>query len=100
MQIAGWEGLPDAVEYWLSLRPDIGHVNDFGGDLLSTIVHGSENCPNRNSRDHIACARLALCGGVPLPRLAPRFAGEESMAGFLAEWANDYPEQVVDQGAY
>ena len=100
VQVAGWEGLPDAVEYWLSLRPDIGHVNDFGGDLLSTIVHGSENCPNRNSRDHIACARLALRAGVPLPRLAPRFAGEESMAGFLAEWANDYPEQVVDQGAY
>ena len=100
VQLAGWEGLPDAVEYWLSLRPNLEHINGFGGDLLSTIVHGSENCPNRNSRDHIACARLALRAGVPLPRLAPRFAGEESMAGFLAEWANDYPEQVVDQGAY
>ena len=100
VQLAGWEGLPDAVEYWLSLQPDLEHVNGFGGDLLSTIVHGSENCPNRDSRDHVACARLALRAGVPLPKLAPRFAGEESMAGFLAEWAADHPEQVVEHGAH
>ena len=100
VQVAGWEGLPNAVEYWLSLQPDLEHINGFGGDLLSTIVHGSENCPNRDSRDHIACARLALCAGVPLPKLAPLFAGEESMAGFLAEWAADHPEQVVEHGAH
>ena len=63
--------------------PTLEHVNGFGGDLLSTIVHGSENCPNRDSRDHVACAWLALRAGVPLPQLAPRFAGEESMAVFL-----------------
>ena len=100
VQLAGWEGFPDAVEYWLSLQPNLEHVNGFGGDLLSTIVHGSENCPNRGSRDHVACARLALRAGVPLPKLAPRFAGEESMAGFLAEWATGHPEQVVEHGAH
>lgn len=100
VQLAGWEGLPNALEYWLSLSPDLKHVNGFGGDLLSTIVHGSENCPNRDDRDHVSCARLALCAGVPLPRLAPRFAGDESMAGFLAEWAAEHPEQVVEHGAH
>ena len=100
VQLAGWEGLPNAVEYWLSLNPDLEHVNGFGGDLLSTIVHGSENCPNRERRDHVSCARLALCAGVPLPKLAPRFAGNESMAGFLTEWAVEHPEQVVEHGAH
>ena len=53
--------------------------------LFSMIAHGSENCLNRYSRDHVAYAR---------------FAGEESMAGFLAEWVADHPEQVVENGAH
>ena len=97
-QLAGWEGLPDSLEYWLSLGPDLEHVNGFGGDLLSTIVHGSENCPKRESRDHIACARMALSAGVRLPALAPRYAGVEEMAGFLSEWAEEHPEQVEAEG--
>ena len=100
VQLAGWEGLPNAVEYWLSLHPDLEHVNGFGGDLLSTIVHGSENCPDRRNRDHISCAWLALRAGVPLPRKAPCYAGDESMAGFLAEWAALHPDQVVEDGVY
>ena len=99
-QLAGWEGLPDSLEYWLSLDPDLRHVNGFGGDLLSTIVHGSENCPKRESRDHIACARMALSAGVPLPALAPRYAGVEDMVGFLSEWAEEHPEQVAADGPY
>lgn len=97
-QLAGWEGLPDALEYWLSLSPDLGHVNGFGGDLLSTIVHGSENCPKREARNHIACARMALSADVRIPVLAPRYAGIEDMAGFLSEWAEEHPEQVTADG--
>ncbi|WP_425051826.1 ankyrin repeat domain-containing protein [Psychromarinibacter sp. S121] len=100
VQIAGWEGLPDALKFFLSLNPNLKHINGYGGDLLSTIIHGSENCPARNepseNRDHVACARLALEAGVPLPRRAIAFAGDEAMAAFLADWAEAHPGQVTE----
>lgn len=96
VQVAGWEGLPEVMGYLLSLKPDLGHVNAYGGTLLSTIVHGSENCPARAERDHIACARLALEAGVAVPRRMADMAGEPGMAEFLADWAVAYPGQVVD----
>ena len=99
VQIAGWEGLPVILAYFLQLKPDLGHVNGYGGTLLSTIIHGSENCPSRATRDHIACARLVLEEGVSLPTPAIRLAGEPEMAAFLAEWRARYPGQVVDGNA-
>jgi hypothetical protein len=64
VQIAGWEGLPDIMAYLLSLKPDLGHINGYGGTLLSTILHGSENNPARSGRDYVTCLRLALEEGV------------------------------------
>ncbi|MHC0052374.1 ankyrin repeat domain-containing protein [Actibacterium sp. D379-3] len=96
VQVAGWEGLPAVMAWLLSLRPDLSHVNGYGGTLLSTIIHGSENCPARAGRDHVECARLALEQGVALPRRAPDQAGQSDMAAFLADWADRYPGQVVD----
>ncbi len=98
LQIAGWEGLPEALEYFLGLNPDLDHVNDYGGNLLSTIIHGSENCPSRDDRDHVACARLALNAGVGLPRRAIELAGVPEMANFLAGWAKQNPDRVADGG--
>ena len=98
VQIAGWEGLPDVMAFLLSLGPDLDHINGYGGTLLSTIIHGSENAPPRKPRDHISCARLALEAGVDLPRAAIEFAGEEEMSGFLSDWAEAHPEQVVEDG--
>ena len=98
VQIAGWEGLPEQMGYFLSLKPDLSHVNGYGGTLLSTIIHGSENCPARGTRDHIACARLALEQGVALPERAIDLAGEPGMAAFLASWGAAHPGQVVDGG--
>ncbi len=98
VQMAGWEGMPEVMKYFLSLSPDLSHINGYGGTLLSTIVHGSENCPDRECRDHIACAQMALEEGVALPRRAPEFAGEPNMAAFLAEWAEAHPGQVVEDG--
>ena len=98
VQVAGWEGLPDVMGYFLGLKPDLSHINGYGGTLLSTIIHGSENAPNRATRDHIACARLALEEGVALPRRAIELAGEPDMADFLAGWAARYPGQVVAEG--
>ena len=98
LHLAGWEGLPDTMQWLLTFRPDLDHINGYGGDLLSTIIHGSENCPKRESRDHIACARLALEAGVTLGTRTIEFAGCENMYEFLSDWAGDHPEQVVDGG--
>ncbi|SMX45149.1 ankyrin repeat domain-containing protein [Actibacterium lipolyticum] len=96
VQVAGWEGLPKVMAFFLSLKPDLSHVNGYGGTLLSTIIHGSENCPARATRDHITCARIALEHGVALPRRTPDLAGEEEMAAFLSDWAERVPGQVID----
>lgn len=98
VQVAGWSGLPDMTAYLLSLKPDLSHVNNHGGTLLSAIVHGSEHCPERAMRDHVACARLALEEGVALPARTIDQAGNEEMADFLAEWAESHPGQVVQVG--
>ncbi len=98
VQIAGWQGLPEVLSYFLGLKPDLGYINGYGGTLLSTIIHGSENCPDRAERDHIACLRLALEEGVALPKPAIRLAGEPEVAAFLAEWAETHPGQVVEHG--
>jgi ankyrin repeat protein len=100
VQVAGWEGLPEVMGYLLSLRPDLGHVNGYGGTLLSTIIHGSENCPDRGARDHLACLRMVLEHGVALPRKAIEFAGEEEIAEFLSDWAEAHQGQVVTHGVY
>ncbi len=99
VQVAGWEGLPEVLAYFLSLKPDLSHVNGYGGTLLSTIIHGSENAPDRATRDHVACLELVLKEGVALPRRAPDLAGNEEVAAFLADWAEAHPGQVVDGGA-
>lgn len=98
VQTAGWEGLPEVMAYFLRLGPDLGHVNAYGGTLLSTIIHGSQNAPDRASRDHIACLRLALDHGVALPTRAIQLAGREDVADFLAGWAKAHPGQVVAGG--
>lgn len=98
VQIAGWEGLPDVMAYLLGLSPDLGHINGYGGTLLSTILHGSENNPNAEGRDYVTCLRLALVQGVAIPRRAPEMAGVEALAELLEEWSERHPGQVVEGG--
>jgi hypothetical protein len=35
------------LECFLSPNPDLSHENGNGGAVLSTIIHGSENAPDR-----------------------------------------------------
>lgn len=98
VQVAGWEGLPEVMGYLLSLKPDLGHINGFGGNLFSTILHGSENNPMRDGRDHLGCLELALEEGVALPRAAPSRVADPEIAEFLRDWAVLRPGQVVETG--
>lgn len=98
VQIAGWEGLPDVMAYFLRLKPDLSHVNGYGGTLLSTIIHGSENNPNGAGRDYLACLQLALEEGVALPKRTIDLAGDPDVSAFLTDWAGRHPGQVVAYG--
>jgi len=93
---AGWLGDPVALAYLVSLSPDMGFINGYGGTLLSSIVHGSENSPPRVGGDHIACARLALDYGVALPKWVIDMAGDEAMLVFLQDWATAHPGQLTE----
>ncbi len=84
---------------FLRLKPDLSHVNGYGGALPTTIIQGSETCPARVARDHAGSARLAPEKGVARPKTAVRQAGEPRMAAFLADRAERYPGQVVAGGA-
>jgi len=98
VQVAGWEGLPDIMGYLLTLSPDLGHINGYGGTLLSTILHGSENNPNAKGRDYARCLELALEQGVAIPRRAADLAGVEALAEILRDWGERHPGQVVEGG--
>ena len=98
LHLAGWEGMADVMAFFLRQNPDLDRTNAYGGTVLSTIIHGSENCPQRANREHIECARMALERGVALPKKAPHFATAPEMSEFLADWAEMHPGQVVEYG--
>ena len=98
VQAAGWSGLADVMAYFLKLSPNLGHVNNYGGTLLSTILHGAENNPQRANGDYIGCLQLALDEGVALPRKALDATGSAEIQSFLKQWASDRPGQVVEYG--
>lgn len=100
LMLAGWQGLIEPLTFFLGQGPDLAHVNRYGGTLLGTILHGSENCPDRASRDHIGCMETVLRHGIALPKRAVTAAGDADMAGFLADWAQRHPGQVVAEGPF
>ncbi|WP_419912507.1 ankyrin repeat domain-containing protein [Hoeflea sp.] len=96
IHVAGWEGRADAVEWLLTLDPDLEHKNDYGGNLLGTIIHGAEFSPARAERDHLTCARLVLAKGAVLRQTEIDLCGVEDMAELLTDWAEANPGQVKD----
>lgn len=96
LMLAGWEGQDEVFAFFLTQRPDLGHVNAYGGTLIETILHGAANCPQRASRDHIGCMEQALHFGAALPRDLIAAPSDSAMADFLADWADRHPGQVVE----
>lgn len=95
LHLAAWAGLPEQVAWLLTLSPDLTHVNAYGGDLLGTIVHGSQNRLDVALRDHVACARLALEAGAGLRQADLDGAMDETLAAFLQDWAEANPDRVM-----
>ncbi|MEL6316305.1 MAG: ankyrin repeat domain-containing protein [Pseudomonadota bacterium] len=87
LHVAAWEGLPERLAYFLTLDPDLDHVNGYGGDALGTVIHGAEFCPKAAERDHIDCARLLLEAGATLRPSDVARCGDDRMALFLESWS-------------
>ena len=86
LHVAGWNGLAAEMAYFLSLGPDLTRKNDYGGDALDTVIHGSEFAPKRQEADHVSCARLLLeAGSVLYPEFISG-CGNEEMVQFLEDW--------------
>jgi len=94
VQVAGWEGLPDVMAEFLAHTPDLHHVNGYGGTLLSTILHGAENAPDRATRDHLGCLRLALAAGVTVPRADIRETERDDLREELLSWTETHPDRL------
>ena len=95
LHLAAWAGLPEQTAWLLTLSPDLAHVNGYGGDLMGTIIHGSENRLDTALRDHVACARLALDAGAALRQADLEGAMDESLVAFLGDWAEAHPQRIV-----
>jgi len=97
LHLAGWARLPEHVAWLLTLDPDLGHVNAYGGDIVGTIIHGSKNRLDTERRDHAACLRLVLEAGAVLRRRELDGAMNEEVVAFLQEWAEAHPGRVIDE---
>ncbi|MEM8643606.1 MAG: ankyrin repeat domain-containing protein [Pseudomonadota bacterium] len=95
LHLAAWAGLPEQTAWLLTLSPDLSHVNSYGGDLIGTIIHGSENRLDTEVRDHVACARLAFDAGARLRQADLDGAMDETMVAFLTDWAEAHPDRIV-----
>ncbi|MEM8703388.1 MAG: ankyrin repeat domain-containing protein [Pseudomonadota bacterium] len=86
LHVAGWNGLVEEMAFFLTLQPDLTRKNDYGGDALDTVIHGSEFAPKRPEADHLSCARLLLEAGSVLYPDFISGCGNEDMVQFLEDW--------------
>jgi ankyrin repeat protein len=89
LHLAAWEGFADRVAYLITVSPDLTRRNAYGGDALSTTIHGSEFCPKADERDHIVCGQALLEAGAELRSDMIEHCGREDMALFLESWRQD-----------
>lgn len=60
---AGWWGNIELVKFLLPLS-DTEVLNDYGGDALGTILHGSQFCPGKDNGHYLECVKEALKAGA------------------------------------
>jgi ankyrin repeat protein len=86
LHAAAWYGHADYVRFYLSLDPDIGHINTYGATALGNAIHGSANCPERAAGDYVQSARLLVDAGFPiLPDRGHLEMGSDEVTAFLEE---------------
>lgn len=95
IHVAGWQGHADSVAFLLGFAPDLTRKNDYGGDLMGTILHGASNCPAAPRRAHDRCAELALEAGAPLHRYDIDHCDAADLRDWLTNWAAENPDRVV-----
>lgn len=95
VQVAAWEGQAEAMGFLMGLGSDLRHVNNYGGGLVSTILHGADHAPYRPDRDPIACLKLALEAGLKVARADLAHVAHEDMRAFVQDWAQDNPGALI-----
>jgi len=86
LHVAAWFGHADYVRFFLTLAPDIGHINMYGATALGNAVHGSANCPQRADGDYLETARLLVDAGFPIePEKGHLDMGSDAVTAFLEE---------------
>ncbi len=95
LHVAAWEGIAEAVELLLAYGPDLTCKNAYGGDVMGTVIHGSEYCPARDARDHLQAAKLLLDAGARVHMHDVVHSGVAPMADMLRVWSEAHPERVV-----
>lgn len=83
LHVACWEGLADKVAFLMQFSPDLTRKNAYGGDVMGTVIHGSEHCPKAAERAHVACAQILVAAGVVPDRADVDACGNAEMVLFL-----------------
>lgn len=90
------EGYPDIVAYLISIGADLEKTDRLGKGMLEQIGFGGAR-----GEKAIACARMLLDAGLPLPRdmlnlkFEPYSSYDPKVSEFLQDWADRHPDRVV-----
>ncbi len=83
---AAWWGHADTVAFYIGLGVDLERVNMFGGAALGTAIHGSTNCPGRETGDYLRCVqRLVEAGARIVPEAGHLEMGTEEVTAYLED---------------
>ncbi|WP_125133684.1 ankyrin repeat domain-containing protein [Falsiruegeria mediterranea] len=99
LHVAGWEGLPEMMGYLLSLEPGLNHLNGYGGNIITTILHGAKHCLARSERDHAGCLQRVLNLGLPLGRHVLEFTQNEAVMRVMLAWVDAHPDRLLDRNS-
>lgn len=83
LHVACWEGLLEKTAFLLQFSPDLTRENAYGGDVMGTVIHGSEHSPKAAERAHVACAQLLVAAGAVPKREDVDGCGNAEMVLFL-----------------